>query len=154
MFELDFKEQDINRTSNIRETSEPNHSLPNVTVSSTGGEILPIISMEPNSELLFYSRKKSQQKGRDLSIIVEQNQSKTPSNDLLNQIGTENSVLQDLPYISPILSLIPESNEPSMKPRDFNVPIALRKGIRPCTKHPISKYLSYDKLSYNHSAFT
>ena len=30
---------------------------------------------------------------------------------------------------------------------DLDVPIALRKGIRSCTQHPISNYVSYDHLS-------
>ena len=30
---------------------------------------------------------------------------------------------------------------------DLGIPIALRKGVISCTKHPISNYLGYSKLS-------
>lgn len=33
------------------------------------------------------------------------------------------------------------------------LPIALRKGVRAYTKHPIAKYLSYQKISNDHRAF-
>ena len=33
-------------------------------------------------------------------------------------------------------------------------PIALRKGVRSCTQHPISKFVSYDNLSPSFCAFT
>ncbi|MCH80620.1 cysteine-rich RLK (receptor-like protein kinase) 8 [Trifolium medium] len=42
----------------------------------------------------------------------------------------------------------PEKNIP-----DLDVPIADRKVPRTCTKHPISNYLSYDKLSHTHKAY-
>lgn len=37
---------------------------------------------------------------------------------------------------------------------DFDLPIAHRKGTRTCTKHPIARYVSYEKLSSKHRAFT
>ncbi|KAL0533227.1 hypothetical protein IC582_030443 [Cucumis melo] len=36
----------------------------------------------------------------------------------------------------------------------LHIPIALRKGIRSCTKHPICNYVSYDNLSPRFRAFT
>ena len=36
---------------------------------------------------------------------------------------------------------------------DLNLPIAVRKGVRFCTQHPIGKFVSYDRLSPNHRAF-
>ena len=36
---------------------------------------------------------------------------------------------------------------------DLDVPIALRKGIRSCTQHPISSYVSYYHLSLVVRAF-
>ena len=42
----------------------------------------------------------------------------------------------------------PASNPSSnTKLDDVDIPIALRKGTRMCTKHPISKFLSYAHLS-------
>lgn len=52
-----------------------------------------------------------------------------------------------------------ESN-PVMEPlplntqSDLDVPIASRKGTRTCTQHPISKFISYLKLSPSFKAFT
>lgn len=83
-------------------------------------------------------------------------------------------MLSVLPSVSPTLSSIPElstshillpiseSNEPSIlesskpfiKPRDLDIPIALRKGVHSYTKHLIAKYLLYYKISHNHRAFT
>ncbi|XP_073126194.1 uncharacterized protein [Henckelia pumila] len=37
---------------------------------------------------------------------------------------------------------------------NIDAPIAIRKGTRTCTQHPIAKYLSYEKLCPNHKAFT
>ncbi|KAF7821094.1 Retrovirus-related Pol polyprotein from transposon TNT 1-94 [Senna tora] len=36
---------------------------------------------------------------------------------------------------------------------DMNFPIALRKGIRACSKRPIANFVCYDKLSKNYRAF-
>jgi len=37
---------------------------------------------------------------------------------------------------------------------DLDIPIALRKGVRSCTKHPISNFMGYSKLSPQFSSFT
>lgn len=37
---------------------------------------------------------------------------------------------------------------------DLDVPIAIRIGIGSCTKYPHANYMSYQKLSDNHKAFT
>ena len=39
-------------------------------------------------------------------------------------------------------------------PSDLDLPIALRKGVRSCTIHPISNFVSYHRLSSSFSAFT
>lgn len=60
----------------------------------------------------------------------------------------------------PSLSYIPTSNEsnpssiPITQETDLDLPIALRKLSRTCTKHPISKHISYDNLSAKYRAFT
>jgi IS30 family transposase len=36
---------------------------------------------------------------------------------------------------------------------DIDIPIAMRKGVRTCTKHPIEKYISYGKLSQSYRSF-
>lgn len=37
---------------------------------------------------------------------------------------------------------------------EFDVPIAWRKGVRSCTKHPISNHLVYSRLSLSYRMFT
>lgn len=37
---------------------------------------------------------------------------------------------------------------------EINIPIALQKGVRSCTKHPLSKFVSYSNLSSSFAAFT
>lgn len=39
-------------------------------------------------------------------------------------------------------------------PSEMNIPIALRKGVRSCTKHPLSKFVSYSNLSSSFVVFT
>ena len=36
---------------------------------------------------------------------------------------------------------------------DLDVPIAIRKGVRECTKHPIYNFVSYEGLSPEYRAF-
>ena len=36
---------------------------------------------------------------------------------------------------------------------DLDIPIAIKKGKRSCTSHPVSKYLYYSKLSKIYNAF-
>ncbi|KAI3434272.1 uncharacterized protein J3R85_006738 [Psidium guajava] len=45
----------------------------------------------------------------------------------------------------------PFSNEPELS--DLDLPIALRKATRKCTLHPISQFVSYQRLSTQHKAF-
>ena len=40
-----------------------------------------------------------------------------------------------------------QESSPILEPNDLGWPIALRKGVRQCTKHSISNFVSYDKLS-------
>ena len=51
----------------------------------------------------------------------------------------------------PCLELVPVIPTQAL---DTDLPIALRKGTRTCTKHPITKYISYNNLSDNYRAFT
>jgi len=50
----------------------------------------------------------------------------------------------------------PSTSNPSLpqtEPTNLYLPIAIRKGIRTCTKHPLANYLSYHRLSPNHRGF-
>ena len=57
----------------------------------------------------------------------------------------------DLPDLS-----FPDINIPIVVRKnisDLNIPIDERKRALTCTKHPMSNYLSYDKLSHTHIAY-
>lgn len=45
-------------------------------------------------------------------------------------------------------------HEGGNKENDLGIPIALRNGVRSCTKHPISNFLGYSKLSPQFRSFT
>ena len=47
-----------------------------------------------------------------------------------------------------------EDNRGRKQEYDLDIPITLRKWIRSCTKHPISNFLGYSKLSPQFRAFT
>jgi len=36
---------------------------------------------------------------------------------------------------------------------DLDIPIAIRKGVRRCTQHPLANYHSYHRLSSRHISF-
>ena len=47
-------------------------------------------------------------------------------------------------------SIVPSNNEPI----NLDIPITIRKEVRSYASYPIAKYLSYQKLSSIHKAFT
>ena len=53
----------------------------------------------------------------------------------------------------PTVKEIEECNKDVEKMNDLDPPIAVRKGVRSCTKYPISNYLTYSKLSCGFKAF-
>ena len=106
---------------------EPSLPMSEVRESQTGGETL---HNNKNSELRVYSRRNFHQTTRENPTILE-GQSSNPSNTQSSDISNS------LPIID----------------NDLDVPIALRKGVRTCTKHPIANFLSYHKLSEKHKAF-
>ena len=89
-------------------------------------------------ELQVYTRRTFHHNSKDLPANHEHNQSSSPTR-----------------FVEPCL---PGSSNPFVEPEkntfDLNISIALRKGVRTCTQHPITKYVSYNKLSSAHRAFT
>ena len=76
----------------------------------------------------------------------EQVQSTEPFINEETEIAPENTEVSSSP------SNIPD--DPPVSTDDSDLPIALRKGVRSCSKrplYPLSSFLSYDKLSSNHS---
>ena len=80
------------------------------------------------STLKVYSRKKQLNPTSQASIIVHE--SGTEDN-------TQNSIPNFVPYIFD----------------DIEIPIALRKGVRSCTQHPMSHFVSLQNLSPHYKAF-
>ncbi|RVW34481.1 Retrovirus-related Pol polyprotein from transposon RE2 [Vitis vinifera] len=136
-------------------------------------EILRIKKNRNNLEPVVYSRKKVSGRSKDQLIIPAHGQPKALGNGSLNASGnppfvpapihTSSSPVTDLSLLShfdpspeisapePGLGLAPVVPAQDL---DLDLPIALRKGTRACTKHPIAKYISYSNLSDNYRAFT
>ena len=92
------------------------------------GEDLNILNQQ---ELRVYSRKQNSQ-GNKLLM----NSMHCPESELV--LGTNSS----------------SSGNPKNISETLDVPIAHRKGVRSCTKHPISKFVSYENLFPSFHAFT
>ncbi|RVW36184.1 Retrovirus-related Pol polyprotein from transposon RE2 [Vitis vinifera] len=97
-----------------------------VPVLETGGD-LNILNQQ---ELHVYSRKQNSQN----KLLM--NSMHCPESELV--LGTNSS----------------SSGNPKNISETLDVPIAHRKGVRSCTKHPISKFVSYDNLFPSFHAFT
>lgn len=52
------------------------------------------------------------------------------------------------------LQVLPNNDTGNEVAQTENLPIALRKGVRECTKHPLYTFLAYDRLGHNLHAFT
>ncbi|KAL3512094.1 hypothetical protein ACH5RR_024811 [Cinchona calisaya] len=86
-------------------------------------------------ELLVYSRRPKLDEGKERQLF-DQNHKSNPDQ------------VQDSPgNVSSNLDSAPTS------PSIDDIPIALRKGKRACTDHPIYNFVSYKKLSPSHYAF-
>ena len=98
-----------------------------VPLLETGGDL----NIPNQQELRVYSRKQNSQ-GNNLLM----NSMHCPESELV--LGTNSS----------------SSGNPENIFETLDVPITHRKGVRSCTKHPISKSVSYDNLSPSFHAFT
>ena len=114
-------------------------------------EMLRLIKNRNNLEPVVYSRKNVAERVRDHVIIPVPSQLPTLDNGSSNIPGNSSSSI-------PILNSNSDPKPtPELAPGNLevdNLPIALRKGTRACTKHPIAKYISYDHLSESYKAFT
>ena len=132
------------------ETGDPKTILPNTSESSTGVEI-PIVSKKQDTELLTYLRK-NYKKGKRSTIPLAQARSDESKRNTCT-IGT--SLQNFVPILDEIFELAIDPLPNSMtndNSNDLDIPIDIRKGKRSCTSHPISKYLSYGKLSKKYNA--
>ena len=122
---------------------------------------------------MVYSRKKVPERSKDQPIIPTHGQPKALGNGSLNASGNPRSIPTPIhTSFFPVTDLsLPSHFDPSPKisaPKpslgsalvvlvhdlDLDLLIALRKGTRAYTKHPISKYISYSNLSDNYRALT
>ena len=103
--------------------------MPNKIASQTGGETLQPMS----TKLRIYTRHRFNSNTKNNQVNLEHGQSSAPSSQNLG----------NLPMDSTPLPL-----------SDLDIPIAIRKGVRNCTKYPIAKYLSYQRLSEKYRAST
>jgi transposase InsO family protein len=160
---VDFRSQDTESSPQIThffpkiENSIQDAGSGRIGFLPTEKEILQKDTCNPNSELLVYTRKRILERSKDLPIILVQNQSESLNNGSLN-ISGNSSPIPVLSNFIPILSSAPISDSdpivsPKNKTSDLDIPIVIRKGIRTCTKYPIAKYISYQRLSNNHKAF-
>ncbi|XP_057495256.1 retrovirus-related Pol polyprotein from transposon TNT 1-94 isoform X3 [Actinidia eriantha] len=93
--------------------------------------------------------------------VEKENQNK--AKDILYQRRTwrprDKTILPDPPLQSHSLdkgsgtSIFSSSPESISEYDDLDEPIATRKGVRSCTQHPISKFVSYSRLSPSHNVF-
>jgi hypothetical protein len=71
-----------------------------------------------------------------------------------------NVLTEPSPHVQPISFSSSESSsfepESGSNPEidDYELPIAVRKGVRSCTQHPLSNYMSYENISPVFRAFT
>ena len=103
--------------------------MPNKITSQTGGETPQPISTEFHgcTRYRFNSNTEKNQ------VNLEHGQSSSPSSQNLGNLPMD-------------FTPLPLS--------DLDILIAIRKGVRNCTKYPIAKYRSYQRLSEKYRAFT
>ena len=116
-------------------------------------------------EPVVYSRSVVLRRSRDELTIPVQASLEAPGKGTVNTSGMSSLPNSQenihLPVISEPSSVSLESPVVYKNPtpsvpqeNDLDLPIAVRKGTRTCTKHPIAKYITYDHLSETHKAFT
>lgn len=125
--------------------------MPSIVDTSTGGKILPAILKKSNLELQVYSRRKTRKNSKEPTIPLVQAQSDFPRSEATPGILDTASSLE--PTNEPTNVTVPIESS-VQKPYDLDIPIALRKEKRSCTNYPIANYLSYDRLSPKHKAYT
>ena len=65
----------------------------------------------------------------------------------------DKTIHPDPPLPSPFLDEGLGNSNSTSTTDDLNIPIATRKGVRSCTQLPISKFVSYSRLSPSYKAF-
>ena len=142
-----------NDKDNVRGNNTPTSILPSIVDTSIGGEILSAVPKKSNLELQVYSRRKTRKNSKEPTIPLVQAQSDFLRSEPTNTPGILDIASSLEPTNEPTIVIVPiESN--IQKPYDLDIPIAFRKEKRSCTNYPIANYLSYDRLSPKHKAYT
>lgn len=89
-----------------------------------------------------------------LIYLRRQKVKKEPESGTAQKQRQESDLLPEMYKTHPGNS-IPNSEieVPNTALTDLDMPIALRKGVRSCTQHPIGTHISYNKLSQGYKAF-
>ena len=103
--------------------------MPNKTASQTRRETLQPMS----TKLRVYTRRKFNSNTGNNQVNLEYGQSSAPSSQNLGNLPMDSTLL-------PIF--------------DLDIPIAIQKRVKNCTKYLIAKYLSYQRLLGKYKAFT
>ena len=98
-----------------------------------------------NLEPMVYTRKNLSKKGDEPMIHPTHCHEEHMSEVHLNTLGKFSSPLSLVQNLNPEYCLAPCPVLPAQE-SDHDLPIAIRKGTRTCSRHPISKYVSYDHL--------
>lgn len=127
---------------------------------TTGGDTTSqVLNEDPTTEIQVYTRRRHQN-NRDHPSTQGQSQSANPMEPGLELHNTGNPSITIEPNFSSQTNSGPTVTESNTEHNtrvfdtDLDIPIAIRKGVRSCTNHPIAKYMSYHKLSSEHKAFT
>ncbi|KAK0577899.1 hypothetical protein LWI29_001989 [Acer saccharum] len=112
---------------------EPESTIPPEIEPNTNSSTPACTQPSVDKELIVYSRRKRPQEEIEDRTLPEQNHESdpSPSPDIPGNTSQTDISVND----------------------DLDIPIALRKGVRSCTHHPISNFVSYDGLSSEYRAF-
>ncbi|XP_071920664.1 uncharacterized protein [Coffea arabica] len=131
-----------------KETKIPQFDSAETDIGLSDMEILRREKNRSNLEPVVYTRRNIFEKGEGPLM------SPAPVHEKSSREVCPNTSGNASPFFS---SAVPESdpvlNLPTQE-SDLDLPIAIRKGTRTCTRHPISKYVSYDNLSPKYRAIT
>ena len=124
----------------------PSHDVP---ITTNKGEIGKKTTVLVPFDIVYSQQRTTQKKGSSYPLHCPES---------INPPG--NVLTKPLPHVQPISSSNFEFSsfelESGSNPEvdDFELPIAVWKGVRSCTQHPLSNYVSYENISPVFRAFT
>lgn len=149
-----LEEADIGKTKNLGESNQSSQDSHENDISETG-----LSKPEVENETIRVGNKGIQP--FDRVYLRKKRPQRIEPNDSRNcQSSEDSSGKNPSSFVQPIQNTVESESiltvldlvEPIFDNSDL--PIAVRKGVRSCTKHPISNFISYEKLSPTFRAFT